>query len=669
MGAVTSYFQEEQTTYDEVQRNNVEVLGDSIEACVSLAASHFGKKPHEIDYRILKRGKKSFFFLFSEPFHIRARVLSDEELLKDLAGLDEKLTGGSGKLLSTDIQAIVKAKDRNGRFVIKHFRNGVFLTVYPPLGEGNPVKLDDISRKLSQRGVAQYDQDAVRVCFKDAKGEPLFISNVKPRAGSESQATVEISQDKMKAFVTITPPRPGGKDLDVSDIIAMLKHNGVVYGVKEKDIKEAIDEEKYNYPFLAAEGDEPQNGRNAEVKYYVRTEKVVNFKEDSFGRVDYKDLDLIENVVAGQVLAEKIPRGEGKLGRNLFGMMLPADDGKDIDIKVGKGTILSEDRMKLTAEINGQVVYASGKISVEKVYRINGDVGIKTGNVTFLGSIVISGNVEDNYHVKAAGNIEIFGVVQKAVVEADGDIIIRQGVTGRGEARIESTGGNIVSRFIQNASCITEKDIVVQEGIVHSEMSAGGRILCKGKRGQIVGGTLQATKLIYAKVIGSQANPPTDIIVGSNPKLLKQIVEYELKKKDSSEKLAELSKSLKTLLARKDMDKAAFSDENESHLQKLQAATKKLEKRITDLEEEIIKLQQYIEEESSHGKVSVEKTVFGGVNIRIKKAEFRVRNEVKNKTFYEEGGFIKQMEFESLDEEKKDWRKKKAKNAISKANK
>jgi uncharacterized protein (DUF342 family) len=654
--SLTSIFSEELSELDRKEKEEVEVIGDSIEECLRLAAEHFQRKLHELDYRIIKRGKKKLFF--SEPFHIRVSIIPEDEILNELEELDEKLTGGSGKLTSKELRDVIEPKDKDGYATVKIYRSGVFITVYPPTGNGRPVRLEDVSKKLSYRGVSQVDQAKVKKIVESSDGKPVLISNQKPRPNMEASMVTDVSSDQMKAMVTLIPAKPGGRDLEVQDIVNSLKSIGVVYGIKEDVIKKYLDEDRYNVPFPAAEGDPPVNGKNAEIRYHVRTEKSIQFREDTSGRVDYKDLDLIENVVVGQLLAEKIPAQPGKMGRNLFGMLLPASDGKDVELKQGKGTILSEDRTRLTAEVNGQVLYTSGRLSVETVYRINGDVGIKTGNVTFLGSIIITGNVEDNYHVKAAGNIEIFGTVQKSVVEADGDIIVRQGITGREEARIESTGGNIVAKFIQNATVITDKDIIVQEGIMHSHLMAGGRVMCKGKRAQIVGGVIQATKLIAAKVIGSQANPTTELIVGNNPKILKQIQEYEDKKLENQTKKDQILKTLKTLQARRESDPASFTPENAAHLQKLEAGVKKLDKRIEEYSQEIQTLFAYMEEQSANGKVSVEKTLFGGVILRIKNAEFKVKNEVKHKTFLEENGQIRQLPYEDPEGDKKDWRKK-----------
>ena len=63
-------------------------------------------------------------------------------------------------------------------------------------------------------------------------------------------------------------------------------------------------------------------------------------------------------------------------------------------------------------------------------------VNIKSGNVTFLGTVIVNGNVEDGYNVKASGNIEVNGAVGASRLESDGDIIVSQGIVGRDECDI-----------------------------------------------------------------------------------------------------------------------------------------------------------------------------------------------------------------------------------------
>ncbi len=641
---------EQETLMDKDEREKVEVLGNSIEECLKLASAHFHKPIYELEYEVLKRGKKSLFF--SEPFHILVFFSDPDSSLSDLRELDEVLTGGTGRLLDKDLKNLVEPKDLDGYFRIKNYRHGVYLAVFPPVGSGKSVKFDDIIKKFNFRGIPVPPETKMREILLEATGEYERLGDSKLKQFSEATIKVEISQDHMKAFATFTPPKSGGRDLEVQDVVYELKRSDIAYGIKEDEIRKALDKEFYNEPVIVAYGDPAQKGADAKIIYHVRTEKKIRLKEDSFGRVDYKNLDLIENVVVNQLLAEKIPLEKGKHGRDLYNQLLEAKDGMDVLLQPGKGTILSEDGMKLSAEVNGQVIFLDGRVNVETVYRVNGDVNTKTGNITFLGSIVITGNIEDNFHVKASGNIEIFGTVQKAVVEADGDIVIRQGVTGREEARIITTNGNIIARFLQDVEVYTEKDVIVQEMILNSQVNAGGKVICEGKKAQILGGKIRAGSMVLAKNMGSKVNLLTEIIVGYSPKLLKQLEDYENKKKESQQKLDDLVKTFKTLVARKEADPASFTEEQETYKQKLDEGVKKLKRRIENFDKEIQTIQSYMDQTAQQGKVYIEKKMYSGVKITIKNSEpYSSKNEINSKIFYLENDKIRQKPYVHPDNE------------------
>ncbi|WP_000519368.1 FapA family protein, partial [Leptospira interrogans] len=143
-----------------------------------------------------------------------------------------------------------------------------------------------------------------------------------------------------------------------------------------------------------------------------------------------------------------------------------------------------------------------------------------------------------------------------------------------------------------------------------------------------------------------------------DPKVLKQIADYEAKMHESQAKHEQVFKSLKTLQARKESDPASFTEEHENQLSKMQKAVDKLDSRIKEFETEINNLKNYMEEKSSHGKISIEKVLYGGVTMRIRNSDFKTRNEIKNKTFVEENGMIRQVPYEDPEPDKKDWRKK-----------
>ncbi len=120
--------------------------------------------------------------------------------------------------------------------------------------------------------------------------------------------------------------------LDIDDVLEALNDKGVVYGIKHDVIQESLEEEVYNVPILVAEGKKPENGADAKIVYNFRTEKTVHREEDEKGQVNFKDLDLVENVVAGQLLATKTQATEGVPGRTVTNRVLEAKPGVDVEL-------------------------------------------------------------------------------------------------------------------------------------------------------------------------------------------------------------------------------------------------------------------------------------------------------------------------------------------------
>ena len=218
----------------------------------------------------------------------------------------------------------------------------------------------------------------------------------------------------MKAFIYATPPGAGGADLSADTIIAFLKNNRVIAGIDEERIRQFQDSPVYREEYLVAEGIQPEKGENAKIVYNFETDNTqVRLQETRTGQINFKELNLIQNVVEGQPLAQKIPAQRGKAGKTVTGKYLEAANGKDIPMPLGKNTKVGPDELTIIAETNGQVLLVKNKITVQEIYVVEGDVSIKTGNITFLGSVFVNGNVDDGFIVKASGNIEVKGTVGK----------------------------------------------------------------------------------------------------------------------------------------------------------------------------------------------------------------------------------------------------------------
>ncbi|MBN1531657.1 MAG: FapA family protein [Spirochaetes bacterium] len=640
MGSLKDLFMEiesEEKSDDSV----VEVFADSVKSALDLASRELSIDVSMLDYEILEKGTRGFLGIGRQPYRVLVRPLENAPEHDDLDELERKLTADHHPELT-----LKEKKNVDGSHRIRVLKSGVWLTVSAPKGRGKLVDINDVTTKLYALRISDADMQTVEKEVKKASGKPVRIGAWKPNPEFDGSMNVEMVEDEMRAYVHFIPPRYSGRHMDFTEVITALKNNGVVTGIREKEIKEYLEQMAYLQPLLAAEGQKARNGRDAYIDYKVRVDKSnIHFEEDESGKVDFRNIELLENVVVGQILAVKVPAEEGIPGRTVTNRILPAKSGKDIKIQHGKGTILSEDGTELSAEVNGQVVVKNNKITVEPVYIVNGDVSMETGNIIFLGSVIVSGSVQDNFVVKAAGNIEVKGSVQKAFLEAEGDIIVYSGILGREEAKIESTGGSVYAKFIQNARVIAENDVVGPEGILHSFVDAGERVFSNGKRARIVGGVIRAGNEVNARFIGADVSTKTEIWVGINPKVLQQMTELESMRGKMDEELTQLKLNIRTLDTQK-KSSGKLSADREKMLNEMNGQRDKLESRLEEIKIELEELKSYVGMLEQKGRVSAEKTAFPGVDIYVKDKRFSLKDPYNSVKFSMEGGEIKISNYE-----------------------
>lgn len=628
---------------EESPENELEVYADSLKQALELAARELRVEISMLDYSIMEKGVTGFLGMGRRPYKVLVRASKTHDAYKDIDDIERKLA----KISVSDLEIKDVNRYRDGSFKIRVTKSGVWLTVTAPTGGGQPVNVNDINNRIYALRIADPNVKKIEKEAKSPSGKPVRIGEWTPNPELDGTLSIEVSEDEMKAYAHFVPPKFGGRHMETDDVLESLKRAGVVTGINESRISEYLENMDYSRPLLAAEGQAPRHGKDAYIDYKVRIDKSdVSFSEDEKGQVDFKNLDLLENVVVGQLLAVKVPAEQGVPGRTVTNRITPARSGKDTALRHGKGTILSEDGTELTAEINGQVVFQAGRISVEPVYYVKGDVSLETGNIVFLGSVVVGGSVQDNFIVKAAGNIEVKGSVQKAFLEAEGDIIVRQGIMGREEAKIESTGGSIYANFIQSANVYAERDVIVSEGILHSRVDAAGRILCHGRRARIVGGMLRAGDEVNARVIGSDSFTKTEVRTGINPKVLQQITDLEGVKAQVTEELDKMKKDIITLSAQKTSAGGRLPADKEELLAKTLQQRKKTEDRLSEVSIELEELKAYLTMLDQKGKVCAEQTIFPGVEIFIKDKRFPVRDPYNHIKFALEGGEIRLSEYE-----------------------
>jgi len=103
------------------------------------------------------------------------------------------------------------------------------------------------------------------------------------------------------------------------------------------------------------------------------------------------------------------------------------DSYAGMEFKPGRNTVVSTDTLLVLADINGDVVLKNGIIHVVPLFTVKSDVDITTtGNIVFLGSVFVRGDVKSGVSVKAGGNVYICGRVEDgATVEAEGVLMVK----------------------------------------------------------------------------------------------------------------------------------------------------------------------------------------------------------------------------------------------------
>lgn len=628
----------EETNNEEIDNYEIEVLSFKLEDAIKQAAEYFKTSIMNLEYEILEHGKSGFLGFGKKPYKILVRLSQSARISSELLGLSEDS--------SIDLKNI--PLDEDGKFKVQMRSSGLMLKVLAPKGKGKPVRFDDIKNAILEKDIKEFDEATVKKEINNPSEEWVVIGKYTP-SPYDSKFQVQISPDEMKAIITITKPEKYGRVPDIQEIINYLREKKVVYGIKEDVIRDTIENETFNVPVIIAEGDYPKDGKDAEIKYYFKTdEDKVNYAISDDGTIDFHKLDIIKSVVVGQVLAAKTPAEKGKAGRTITGKILPAKDGKDKLLLNGNNTHISPDGLQIIADINGQVVFKNGKVNVEPVLEISGDVDLNVGDINFPGNVVIFGNVNDTFKVYSGANIEIKGNIGKSNVVAEGNIIVRQGIQGKDEAKI-ICGGDLYAKFIERANVQVEGYIIVTEVILHSHVSSKNKIFCLGgKRSQIAGGVVRALYEINSKFLGAEAYTETLVEVGTDPTIEDKLLEMIKRKEEINKELPDITKQLSNLsyfLAR-----GSLPPDKEAQFNELTVKNNELKNELASIEEEIIKLQTYLDELGKGAKISASKTVYPGVKIKIKNSVLPVKSEFKFVTFYKEGPDIKISPYEKSKE-------------------
>lgn len=454
------------------------------------------------------------------------------------------------------------------------------------------------------------------------------------------QLDLWVSSNSMQATVTVKPAYEGQK-VWPETILQFLKERGIQFGIQEEAIRSYCEAGDYSEALVCALGQEVVDGSDGQLIYHFDTDKMLRPAERSDGSLDFRELGLVKNIAAGEVLCSIQVPSQGSDGMDIMGRVQPHKQGKMPVLPAGTNTQISEDGLTLTATVDGCIDSLQSAINVTEVYALRGDVGRSSGNITAKGSVVISGDVKTSFFVKAGGSITVHGIVENAVLEAGGNIVLTNGMNGGGKGRL-TAGGSISGKFFENTILEAGENIYANI-IMSSSIKAGGALILSGSSGTLVGGECQVGHRIYAKNIGNPAGVVTRISIESRE--LSALLAMNSQKQESPElieqKLAKTKQELQEFDEKYEVLSAQFLQKNPPdggasfQLIKSAAQQKKtqFQQQIQELETKLVKSKQSLNSLLDF-HVIAQGFLYPGTKLSIANYKHNIIREESNAKFY-----------------------------------
>lgn len=433
---------------------------------------------------------------------------------------------------------------------------------------------------------------------------------------------VSISDDKKQAFIKLEKLPEGNTTFTKEQLLEALQKEQIIYGIVDSAVEKLALRPIFNIRIKVAEATDPIDGNDGFIKLYVKKDADYKPEYSDDATIDYKNLDYFQMVKKGQVLCEITRETAGIDGKDIHGQVIPAHKGRKPQVPAGKNTTLTADESKLIADCDGVIKFVN-TINIDEMMHIRSNIDFSTGNINFPGDVTIDGDVSSGFSVKAGGNLIIKGVVEDAVIEAAGDVVIAKGIYG-GSAGDVIVGKDLRCNYIENAVLHVEGDITV-DYIIDGKISCNGNIHLSGSKELVVGGEIKLRGELVARDIGNDREYPTVIrILGEKIIDQDEIDRLTLKKQATQQQLAEISEKetqINGLLLAQEKKDMLSRNRNSEAMEQIASLKKQINKQAITLKRELEEIEAaiiYVDKKaptSYYGSVSAKRKLYRGTRI------------------------------------------------------
>lgn len=461
---------------------------------------------------------------------------------------------------------------------------------------------------------------------KAEKPKSVVLNTVHNLEAENFFVSVKVTEDKLKLFIDVkrkTLQKEASESeaqensaeisydwspITLADLTDCLGQH-LAIGMLNQDVLESIIEHLRKEPEVLRrrvhKGKAPIHGRDGKVLKLVKAfSKHGDIEVDEKGFANYAELHLFDNVSVGQIVARVYPPQAGKHGVDVFGNRIPYQEGKEADFSLDDTLELSdstksEQRFKiLKAKKNGFLQELNHRYSIESELVLKSGVNYECGNIDFIGKVIVQGDVNKGFSVKAKDSIQIRGTVTYANLSSDGDITVDGLVLGGDRDKIVC-GGNFTVKAIEKGRVEAAGDITIQKNAVDSELRCGS--IVNAPNGKLLGGSVFTVCGGEFKVIGSDNDVTTNIYVCSDIEASLEYAKLMVSISNHDDAIKLLKMHLGPLALKPDRI-ALLKKAHKAKMEKLLAKLESIEKSKTHL---LVKKDKMLEGAKSSTKVRI----------------------------------------------------------------
>ena len=376
---------------------------------------------------------------------------------------------------------------------------------------------------------------------------------------------ITIDRDKLKATAILGEEIPSFTPELVGEALATT---GVVFGIQQSAL--SLVGEKPGIPVVVAEGLPSTQGSAGWIELLVQESKPLASKDCDNTRTTFK----VNNVLKGAAVAQVHDPASGTDGTTVTGESILGRKGACAPVHAGHGVAPDASTPGLfVATCDGNaVVEPGGKIAVQETIDIKESLDMTMGDIDFVGSLIIHGDIHGDITVKVGKNLTVMGDVDDAVIEAGGDVQIRNGFMGRGSGRI-TAGGSVKVQHVRNQHITAGTDVHIERESVNGIIAAKRKIVAP--RAVIAGGTLEADELVDVGMLGRVEGGQVKVRVGRRGKILDRLATIEKELRQLEKNITDVKDAVYRLVRLK-IDVGSLPPDKESILTKLQETQRQI---------------------------------------------------------------------------------------------